>query len=277
MTAARSDLMALEPCPFCGGEAERVDIDPMQEEFANAGGSVIQCKSCGASSPVHFDRKENLDTSWNTRAASQPDREAVNGDPLDDLVARFSAALLAKLKAARVKYGAYDEGWREPGWEADCQKHLIAHLAKGDPRDVAAYCAFMWHHGWSTVAPALSAPVGEPYAYAKQIGSDIVRTHSLKHMMPEARAEYTIPLYTHLPAPAVGPDVREAWAKELRDISNHTRTLHYKIISLRLDKVAAALTRPLGGEDTKIIYRDGGSTPADLNPINHEQRNRRRK
>ncbi|HEH6364040.1 TPA: hypothetical protein SHS77_005889, partial [Raoultella planticola] len=21
---------------------------------------------------------------------------------------------------------------------------------KGDPRDVAAYCAFMWWHGWST-------------------------------------------------------------------------------------------------------------------------------
>jgi hypothetical protein len=75
-----------------------------------------------------------------------------DGDPLVDLVDRFSAALLAKLQAAREKYG-YDEGWRESGWKADCQKHLIAHLAKGDPRDVAAYCAFMWHHGWRTIAP----------------------------------------------------------------------------------------------------------------------------
>lgn len=73
-------------------------------------------------------------------------------DPLDDLVRRFSVALLEKLKAARVKYG-YDEGWRDLGWKADCQKNLIAHLAKGDPSDVAAYCAFMWHHGWSTTAP----------------------------------------------------------------------------------------------------------------------------
>ena len=82
-------------------------------------------------------------------------REAVD-DPLVDLVARFSEALLGKLKAARVKYG-YDEGWRDGGWEADCQKHLITHLAKGDPRDVAAYCAFMWHHGWSTAAPESDA------------------------------------------------------------------------------------------------------------------------
>lgn len=73
MTDTTTEMLALAPCPFCGGEAERVDIDPMQEEFANAGGSVIQCKSCGASSPVHFDRKENLDASWNTRhLASQP-------------------------------------------------------------------------------------------------------------------------------------------------------------------------------------------------------------
>lgn len=28
--------------------------------------------------------------------------------------------------------------------------HFHQHIAKGDPRDVAAYCAFMWWHGWST-------------------------------------------------------------------------------------------------------------------------------
>lgn len=75
-----------------------------------------------------------------------------DGDPLADLVTRFSAALLAKLQAARAKYG-YDENWRNPGWQDHCQKALIEHLAKGDPRDVAAYCAFMWHHGWSTLSP----------------------------------------------------------------------------------------------------------------------------
>ncbi len=65
-----SSQEGLKNCPFCGGEAERIDIDPMQEEFDNAGGSCIQCKACGASSSVHFGRKENLDASWNTRHPS---------------------------------------------------------------------------------------------------------------------------------------------------------------------------------------------------------------
>lgn len=78
--------------------------------------------------------------------------EGSGRDPLDDLVRRFSAALLDKLKAARTKYG-YGENWRDDGWETDCQRALLEHLTKGDPRDVAAYCAFMWHHGWRTVAP----------------------------------------------------------------------------------------------------------------------------
>lgn len=56
----------LLPCPFCGGEAERLELT--DEE--NFGGSVISCKSCGASSPVHFGRKENLDDSWNSRKAA---------------------------------------------------------------------------------------------------------------------------------------------------------------------------------------------------------------
>jgi hypothetical protein len=85
-----------------------------------------------------------------------PDAAATD-DPLDDLVQRFSVALLEKLKTAREKYGFRGELWRETDWEKDCQQNLLSHLAKGDPRDVAAYCAFMWHHGWSTVAPGEAA------------------------------------------------------------------------------------------------------------------------
>jgi hypothetical protein len=68
-------------------------------------------------------------------------------DDLDDLVRRFSEALLAKLKASRANGRS---GWGRDDWEKECQDGLLRHLAKGDPRDVAAYCAFMWHHGWST-------------------------------------------------------------------------------------------------------------------------------
>jgi hypothetical protein len=70
-------------------------------------------------------------------------------DPLADLVAGFSAAMLEKLRAAEKKYG-WGDGWRRNDWQESCQRQLQEHLAKGDPRDVANYCAFMWHHGWST-------------------------------------------------------------------------------------------------------------------------------
>lgn len=68
-----------------------------------------------------------------------------------NLVVRFSRALAAKLADAEQKYG-YSDGWRSPDWMDECRAHLMEHIAKGDPRDVAAYCAFLWHHGESTAA-----------------------------------------------------------------------------------------------------------------------------
>jgi Lar family restriction alleviation protein len=55
----------LLPCPFCGGEAERVDI----EEGENAGGSCICCTVCQASGYIEFGRKDNFVSNWNRRAA----------------------------------------------------------------------------------------------------------------------------------------------------------------------------------------------------------------
>ena len=69
-----------------------------------------------------------------------------------DLVQRFAAALAEKLSAAEKKYG-YSDGWASPNWMDECRQHLSAHIAKGDPRDVAAYCAFLWHHGATTASP----------------------------------------------------------------------------------------------------------------------------
>jgi len=65
-TNKQSPRDGLEPCPFCGGEAERFTIE---EEGDNFGGDVICCKSCGASSHVEFGYKENLVSRWNTRAS----------------------------------------------------------------------------------------------------------------------------------------------------------------------------------------------------------------
>lgn len=80
--------------------------------------------------------------------------ERAPADDLEDLVARFAKALLAKLKLARANDRS---GWERNDWEERCQQGLLGHIEKGDPRDVAAYCAFLWHHGWSTKAAPKSA------------------------------------------------------------------------------------------------------------------------
>ena len=66
-----------------------------------------------------------------------------------ELINRFSIALQRKLFEAQVKYG-YEADWMNNDWEAECRKELMRHIEKGDPVDVAAFCAFMWHHAWST-------------------------------------------------------------------------------------------------------------------------------
>lgn len=82
---------------------------------------------------------------WIDTALSSPQSD----DDLEDLIARFSKALLAKLKLARANGRS---GWDRDDWQQQCQAGLLKHLEKGDPRDVAAYCAFMWHHGWATAS-----------------------------------------------------------------------------------------------------------------------------
>lgn len=67
------------------------------------------------------------------------------------LVLAFAGALAEKLEAAQRKYG-YDDGWADPSWMDECRAQLQEHVAKGDPRDVAAYAAFLWYHGESTAS-----------------------------------------------------------------------------------------------------------------------------
>lgn len=74
-----------------------------------------------------------------------------------NLVVRFARALAAKLADAEKKYG-YSDGWRSPDWMDECRTNLMEHIAKGDPRDVAAYCAFLWYHDESTAKAPESAP-----------------------------------------------------------------------------------------------------------------------
>lgn len=67
----------------------------------------------------------------------------------DNLVDQFAAAMKVKLNAADEKYG-WDDGWTNPDCVPELQRNLRRHVHKGDPLDVANYCAFLWHHGAST-------------------------------------------------------------------------------------------------------------------------------
>jgi hypothetical protein len=68
------------------------------------------------------------------------------------LVRDFAEAMAKKLRASEVKYG-WTANWMRKGWQGELAAELLRHVHKGDPIDVAAYCAFAWFHGWS-VAPA---------------------------------------------------------------------------------------------------------------------------
>lgn len=98
------------------------------------------------------------------------------------LVVDFATELGAKLRKAEVKYG-YSNKWLTDEWERICSEQLHSHLAKGDPRDVAIYAAFMWARGWATREnPALVAAREEidrlnQALYWEQNRSDRVNTH----------------------------------------------------------------------------------------------------
>ncbi len=92
------------------------------------------------------------------------------------LVVNFASALAAKLRAAEEKYG-YADFWSAPGWVEECRTKLREHLEKGDPRDVAAYCAFLWYHGESTVSLAGAEPrSGRDASERKLMSGEMVAT-----------------------------------------------------------------------------------------------------
>lgn len=85
------------------------------------------------------------------------------------LVTDFCTALAEKLYKAQLKYG-HSDNWSYANWEIECQTAFHEHIAKGDPRDVAAYCAFMWYHGWRTEAkPVLPETLVKAVDFYEQV------------------------------------------------------------------------------------------------------------
>lgn len=107
---------------------------------------------------------ETVDDALAERTQAAPDKIA-------DLVSRFSTALLQKLREAEQKYGFGDD-WLEDDWRDELVLSLAEHVAKGDPRDVAAYAAFAWHHGWSVALPDPQEQVEE--FVSSRFGDDVL-------------------------------------------------------------------------------------------------------
>jgi hypothetical protein len=138
--------------PAAPGEVtlNKKDLNKLLDDFARAcafGDDLLA--RMAASKAIH----EYLDAALAALSSPAPVAAPAMHQATADLVRRFSDALAAKLAAAEKKYG-YSDGWLSPDWMDECRAKLLEHIDKGDPRDVAAYCAFLWHHGESTTAPA---------------------------------------------------------------------------------------------------------------------------
>lgn len=74
--------------------------------------------------------------------------ETLHPDSLE-LLNHCRSILACKMVANQEKYG-YTNEWLTQDWENECKEHLLKHLYKGDPKDVAIYAMFMIFRGWST-------------------------------------------------------------------------------------------------------------------------------
>jgi hypothetical protein len=135
-------------CPHLKTEWWRDHLDNDETDS----GTSATCTKEGRNITAYW-REGNARPNWCPLLAAAPAASGGECPTLhpatEDLICRFSDALRDKLSAAEKKYG-YSDGWASPDWMDQCRRHLDQHVAKGDPRDVAAYCALLWHHGEPT-------------------------------------------------------------------------------------------------------------------------------
>lgn len=112
-----------------------------------------------------------------------------------ELVMDFSKALAEKLHRSEQKYG-WSDGWKDADWQEKCLADFNHHIDKGDPRDVAAYCAFMWFHGWKTqhtTPPAqILRPVEKPTTKCIGWVKESIQEHDEKWISAIREAGYEV-------------------------------------------------------------------------------------
>ncbi|WP_341714489.1 hypothetical protein [Limnobacter sp.] len=117
----------------------------------------------------------------------------------DEAVDKFAQAMKQKLAQAREKGRS---GWEQMN-PADISAMLREHVEKGDPRDVANFCMFLWNLG-QPITPC--KPIqAEPVAWVRRHPDGALTAEFLEDAVIEPARKKSgawVPLYNH-PAPAV--------------------------------------------------------------------------
>lgn len=157
-------LAALPTKGSRGGRCNRTACQKPGATMFNTSTRAWYCPACAES----INRWSRLDSKTELCVTEEAYAQAYELAPATaELVDQFAQAVKDKLLAAQRKYG-YSTEWQAADWQAECQQELLGHLLKGDPRDVAAYAAFSWRHGWSTrgrAAEALMAAIDADVAF----------------------------------------------------------------------------------------------------------------
>lgn len=195
------------PCPFCGGE-----VDP-EGWLGGDGRRGPECNDCGATADsmeawnrrapmaargwkpteaqfkewagrhgVHLERERDafFDAASLYLTASPAASEGAK-HPDDEAVDRFAQAMKEKLAAAREKGRG---GWQTCSRE-DLSWMLRDHVAKGDPRDVANFCMFLWNLGHGISAPT-DAERTERAAHSDAQHSPLTEAERLRRLLSAA-------------------------------------------------------------------------------------------
>jgi len=199
---ARAAIQALAPAPAVPDDSAVVPRD-----FVRALGTLVHNYSLRAEPAGHYSGVERdafaaayrecgraLAGVWAMlSAAPQPAQQAAHPD--DEAVDHFAAAMKQKLALARTKGRG---GWQTCGKD-DLSRMLREHVEKGDPRDVANFCMFLWSlgHGIAQQGPAGEAvyqyqlhdkawidQTEDSYRYNLSLGSATVRVLYTRPQQP---------------------------------------------------------------------------------------------